>query len=70
MNPPPDDYTTEEAQSIVDSFAAGVVANCPRCGVAMEEVAVGGGTVGTYWEIRCPGCGRTVLPRDFLRRGR
>jgi uncharacterized protein (DUF983 family) len=59
-------YDPSEQQAIRDAYAAGHVATCPRCGVAMSARSIGGGSFGLGYARRrewliCPRCRRSVL---------
>jgi hypothetical protein len=62
-------YTPEEQRRIRDAFAAGggtTMPTCPRCGVAMNERKIGGGSFGLGYARRrewliCPSCHRSAI---------
>ena len=72
----PDDkraqFSEAEQREVREAFAAGAEVSCPRCGVAMQSRALGGGSFGLGYARRrewlsCPQCRRSVL--FDLRRG-
>lgn len=59
-------YLPEEQRGIRDDVAAGRLATCPRCAVAMTSRPVGGGSFGLGYARRrewliCPQCRRSVI---------
>jgi ribosomal protein L37AE/L43A len=60
-------YTPEEQRRIREAFAAGgAMPQCPRCGVAMNERKIGGGSFGLGYARRrewliCPSCHRSAI---------
>ena len=59
-------YTAEEQKLIRDTYAAGRVPECPRCGVPMRARPIGGGSFGLGYARRrewllCPQCHRSAL---------
>lgn len=65
-------FTPGEEQAVRDSYAAGGLTLCPRCGTAMTARAIGGGSFGLGYARRrewliCPDCRRSVI--FDLRRG-
>ncbi len=59
-------YDAAEQKLMREQFARGDMPDCPRCGVAMTERKIGGGSFGLgyarsrEWLI-CPNCRRSVL---------
>ena len=58
---PPAEYTTEELALLRGSLAdTSQAARCPRCdGAVVVGYPLGGGTLGEYWQVDCPGCSTT-----------
>ena len=59
-------YDPEEQKAIRDALAAGGTPTCPRCGVAMTQRPIGGGSFGLGYARRrewlmCPKCRRSAL---------
>ena len=60
-------YTPDEQRRIREAFAAGgSMPACPRCGVAMNERKIGGGSFGLGYARRrewliCPSCHRSAI---------
>ena len=59
-------YDPDEQRAIREAFAAGAMPACPRCGVAMTQRAIGGGSFGLGYArkrewLMCPKCRRSVL---------
>jgi hypothetical protein len=63
---PQDHYTPDEQRVMREAMAGGAMPSCPRCGVAMTERKIGGGSFGLgyarkrEWLI-CPKCRRSAL---------
>ena len=61
-----DAYTAEEQRAMRAAVARGEMPACPRCGHAMTERALGGGSFGLGYARRrewliCPSCRRSAL---------
>jgi transposase-like protein len=59
-------YTADEQRQIRESFAAGTMPPCPRCGVTMSVRRIGGGSFGLGYARRrewliCPSCHRSAI---------
>lgn len=59
-------YESSEEQAFRAELEAGRVPDCPRCGVAMTERAIGGGSFGLGYARRrrwliCPQCRRSAI---------
>ena len=59
-------YTPDEMAAILAAFRAEGRATCPRCGVAMTERPIGGGSFGLGYARRrewliCPKCHRSAI---------
>jgi len=59
-------YTPDEQRAIRAAYATANAATCPRCGVAMSNRSIGGGSFGLGYARRrqwliCPQCRRSVL---------
>lgn len=59
-------FTIEEEGEVRRAVAAGEVAACPRCAVAMTRRSIGGGSFGLGYARRrewflCPSCHRSVI---------
>ncbi|HUO51620.1 MAG TPA: hypothetical protein VMT93_03800 [Gemmatimonadaceae bacterium] len=59
-------YASHEEQALREEIAAGREPSCPRCGVAMTERAIGGGSFGLGYARRrrwliCPQCRRSAI---------
>jgi hypothetical protein len=62
----PDTYSPDELRVLRERRAAGLMPDCPRCGVAMTERDIGGGSFGLGYSRRrewliCPSCRRSAL---------
>jgi hypothetical protein len=63
---PTDPFTPAEQRALREATRGGAVPQCPRCGVAMTERGIGGGSFGLgyarkrEWLI-CPRCRRSAL---------
>lgn len=61
-------YSPEEAGRLREAVRAGVEPLvCPRCGgrVTSGPPIAGGGTVGSFWLLRCDACQRGVTLSDL-----
>jgi hypothetical protein len=59
-------YDAGEQRVIRETFAAGGTPMCPRCGVALTERRIGGGSFGLGYARRrewliCPKCHRSAI---------
>jgi len=59
-------YDLAEEKAMREQFARGEMPKCPRCGVAMTERKIGGGSFGLGYArkrewLLCPQCHRSVL---------
>ena len=59
-------YESNEEKALFDALAAGRTPECPRCGVAMTERAIGGGSFGLGYARRrrwliCKRCRRSAI---------
>lgn len=59
-------YDATEQRAMRDLLARGEMPACPRCGVAMTERPIGGGSFGLGYARRrewliCPSCRRSAL---------
>lgn len=59
-------YTPGEIRQIREAFAQGTMPDCPRCGAAMTERPIGGGSFGLGYARRrewliCPKCRRSAI---------
>ena len=59
-------FDAAEQKRVRDQFARGEAPTCPRCGVAMTERKIGGGSFGLGYARRrewliCPRCKGSVL---------
>jgi len=59
-------YEATEEQAFREALAAGKLPECPRCGVAMTERAIGGGSFGLGYSRKrrwliCPQCRRSAI---------
>lgn len=59
-------YESDEERALRDALASGRAPECPRCGVAMTERAIGGGSFGLGYARRrrwliCPHCRRSAI---------
>lgn len=61
-----DGYTPDELRALRERRATGLMPDCPRCGTAMTERDIGGGSFGLGYSRRrewliCPSCRRSAL---------
>jgi hypothetical protein len=59
-------YDADEQKAIRDVLASGGTPECPRCGVAMTQRAIGGGSFGLGYArkrewLMCPKCRRSAM---------
>lgn len=59
-------FSADEETAVRHAVAAGEVARCPRCRVAMTRRAIGGGSFGLGYARQrdwflCPSCHRSVI---------
>lgn len=61
-----DGYTPDDLRALRERRATGLMPDCPRCGTAMTERDIGGGSFGLGYSRRrewliCPSCRRSAL---------